>query len=210
MMWTWVGFGEAMRLSSVLVLACFVWVALPAAADIPVEGGTIAGRLILAVESADPGAFGLGAGQAKLFIADFEMLLDDPPAPGETPPDGDYTGSFTSFDAGIGNTMWDASMPHGTPIIRVVAGVATEMSVDFTKTMPTHPDLCIFLADPDAGSLASWLAFDEVSGIDNGSLVGSYALLATSTTPALGSSGQVLVALLLLVGARKLGFRRRR
>jgi len=181
------------RLLVRLMLVCWICGGLPAAASIPIVDGTLTGLLVLTVETADAGAFGLAAGEATRFEARFEIQLDDPPAPGEPLPDGDYGGSYTRFDLTIGNTSWDETMPHTEPIVRIVGGQGSAVSTDLTTTMPAHPDFSAFLGDPPAGVEPSWLAFDEVGGIDNGSLTGTYTMETSTRLPALGGAGAALV-----------------
>jgi len=185
-----------------LLLAGLICGGLPAAASVPVVEGSLAGRLVLSVETADAGAFGLQAGEAVLFVAEFEIELDDPPAPGESLPDGDYTGTFRRFRLTIGNTFWDESMPHTAPTVRIVGDSGSEVFTVLTDTMPGHPDFHASLSDPAAGVEASWLAFDEVDGIDRGSLTGTYSVEANPTTPALGFGGVLLVTISMIAIAR--------
>lgn len=115
-------------------------VALSAAADLPVEeDGRVHGQLVLEFDTAAAGAFGLAAGEATTFVGEVEIRLDPPPPPDEPLPDGDYSGILTHFDVRIGNTSWDETMLHSDPLVRVVGGAASAVSVDITRPCPATP-----------------------------------------------------------------------
>jgi len=155
----------------------------------------IHGLLILTVLTADPGAFGYGANVPSEFQGSFEITLDDPPPASEPVPDGDYEGTFVTFELSIGDTSWDASMPHDPPLVRFQGGVAIGVFCPVTVTLPDHPDLLLFMP----ASPGTWEALDEDGVSSNGSITGTYAFAEPpSGTPALGSWGIVAFATLLI------------
>ncbi|MBW2244813.1 MAG: hypothetical protein JRH01_22765 [Deltaproteobacteria bacterium] len=101
------------------------------------------------------------------------------------------------FDLRIGDTLWDDSMPHDPPLVRFLGGEAIGILVPFTVTLPQHPDLMFqFPASP-----GTWEALDDDGVSNNGSITGTYELVAAAAAPALGFPGWIVAAALLLVTA---------
>ena len=143
----------------------------------------IHGLLVLTVVTADPGAFGYGADPPSELQGSFQILLDNPPPASEPVPDGDYEGTFAVFELTIGDTSWDASMPHDAPVVRFQGGVAIGVVSTFTDTRPEHPDLMFF----QPASPATWEALDDDGVSNNGSISGTYAFAEPAAgAPALG------------------------
>jgi hypothetical protein len=154
----------------------------------------IHGLLVLTVVTADPGAFGYGADVPSEFQASFQIALDDPPA-SEPVPDGDYGGTFATFELTIGDTSWDASMPHDAPLVRFEGGVAIGVLSTLTATLPAHPDLMFFFP----ASPGTWEALDDDGVSSNGSITGTYAFAEPAPgAPTLGSWALVVCATLLI------------
>jgi hypothetical protein len=157
----------------------------------------IHGLLVLTVVNADPGAFGYGANVPSEFQGSFQINLDNPPPASEPVPDGDYEGTFEVFELTIGDTNWDASMPHDAPLVRFQGGVAIGVLSTITITLP-HPDLMLFLP----ASPGTWEALDDDGVSNNGSITGTYAFAeAASGAPTLGAWALVACAILLIATA---------
>jgi hypothetical protein len=157
----------------------------------------IHGLLVLTVVNADPGAFGYGANVPSEFQGSFQINLDNPPPASEPVPDGDYEGTFEVFELTIGDTNWDASMPHDAPLVRFQGGVAIGVLSTITITLP-HPDLMLFLP----ASPGTWEALDDDGVSNNGSITGTYAFAeAGSGAPTLGAWALVACAILLIATA---------
>jgi hypothetical protein len=155
----------------------------------------IHGLLVLTVVTADAGAFGYGANVPSEFQGSFQIVLDNPPPSGEPVPDGDYEGTFAAFELTIGDTSWDASMPHDAPLVRFQGGVAIGVLSTITATLPAHPDLMLFFP----ASPGTWEALDDDGVSNNGSITGTYRFAeAASGAPALGLWGVVTFAILLI------------
>lgn len=155
----------------------------------------IHGLLVLTVVNADPGAFGYGANVPSEFQGSFQINLDNPPPASEPVPDGDYEGTFEVFELTIGDTNWDASMPHDAPLVRFQDGVAIGFASVVTDTLPQHPDWMSFMP----ASPGTWEALDDDGVSNNGSITGTYAFAEpASGAPTLGLWGIVAFATLLV------------
>ncbi len=164
-----------------------------------------AGTFVLTVLTADPGAFGYAADVPNQFVGTFLLVLD-PPHPPEPIPDGDYEASFTSFELTIGDTSWDATMPHDAPLVRFEGGLPIGWVSTLTETRPEHPDLLFTLPN----SPGTFEAIDDDGVSNDGSIAGTYELVVQSAAaPALGPRATIVTAVL-LVGAVAMVLARRR
>ena len=170
--------------------------------SIPASATTIQGTLKL-VGTITPGSstplippFGLTEisltqpfkGQAQFSVT---FLGGGSPDPAELP------ASLLAFDLTIGNTHWDASMPHSDVKVLVQGESLLGLEMIITDTIP-HPDLSFFLPF----SPGTWEAHDWDGITDHGTISGTYQVNATAvpepTTILLVGSGLVG-----LWGARK-------
>jgi hypothetical protein len=157
----------------------------------------IHGLLVLTVVTADPGAFGYGADVPSEFQGSFQIVLNNPPPASEPVPDGDYEGTFATFELTIGNTSWDASMPHDAPLVRFQGGVAIGVVSTLTDTRPDHPDLMLFMpASPGA-----WEALDDDGVSNSGSITGTYLFAEGATGVPTLDSWTLVACVILLIAA---------
>jgi len=160
--------------------ALAAWVVLNCGLAAPaLAGPVVQGTLDLTVADVAGSPFGLDASGllGAHFSAGFEIELL---ANGGGPVgDGDFDGILRAFDLTIGNTDWSETMPHGTPVVRFEMGMAVGLGITITITDEAHPD---FIGNLPA-SPGTFQAIDEVNGIRNGAIFGTYDMAATVTTP---------------------------
>jgi hypothetical protein len=93
---------------------------------------------------------------------------------GGTPDPAELPASLLAFDLTIGNTHWDANMPHSDVEVLVQGDSLLGLEVFLTDTTP-HPDLSFFLPS----SPGTWEAHDWDGITDHGTIRGTYQVNAT-------------------------------